>query len=138
MKEYDVKHKLCTITAGVDKSYSKQIRSVPLEEILEHLGQGHIAVVLIDWNVVYQQMCTDRIKCLPSVSCVRNCVNIYQGHFIIACGYSKKDKLIFYHNPATGTSSRDGSSMPMKIFEVARKSYGTDEDILFIFKNHTV
>ena len=32
----------------------------------------------------------------------------------------------------------DGSSMPMKIFEVARKSYGTDEDILFIFKNHTV
>jgi len=27
MKEYDVKHKLCTITAGVDKSYSKQVSS---------------------------------------------------------------------------------------------------------------
>jgi len=54
----------------------------------------------------------------------------FMGHFIMVIGFDNEKELIFYRNSScneilsyTGFSS----------FEIARKSYGTDQDILFIY-----
>jgi hypothetical protein len=56
--------------------------------------------------------------------------NNYSGHFIILIGYDDNRHLIFYRNPA---SKRNFSYTTYFDFELARRSYGTDEDILFLY-----
>ena len=56
--------------------------------------------------------------------------NNYQGHFIVIIGYDDTKKLIFYRNPAT---SKKLSFTSYFNFEISRKSFGTDQDILFIY-----
>ncbi len=56
--------------------------------------------------------------------------NNYSGHFIILIGYDDSKRLIFYRNPA---SKRNLSFTSYLNFELARKSYGTDQDILFLY-----
>ncbi|CAH1272504.1 GUCD1 [Branchiostoma lanceolatum] len=53
----------------------------------------------------------------------------YQGHFIVVCGYSEEG--ILYRNPGLAT---DLCCCTLQSFEDARKSYGTDEDILFVYQ----
>lgn len=54
----------------------------------------------------------------------------YLGHYIVLCGYnSRKDKII-YRNP----SYRERlCAVSLKSLDIARKSYGTDEDVVLIF-----
>ncbi|XP_078604307.1 protein GUCD1-like [Branchiostoma floridae x Branchiostoma japonicum] len=54
----------------------------------------------------------------------------YQGHFIVVCGYSEEG--ILYRNPGLAT---DLCCCTQQSFEDARKSYGTDEDILFVYQH---
>jgi hypothetical protein len=54
----------------------------------------------------------------------------YCGHFVVLCGFDTEADLIFYRNPAC---SQRLSCTNSEQFEQARKSYGTDEDILFIY-----
>ena len=56
--------------------------------------------------------------------------NNYLGHFIVIVGYDDNKRLIFYRNPAT---SKKLSITSYFNFEIARKSFGTDQDILFIY-----
>ena len=56
--------------------------------------------------------------------------NNYLGHFIVLVGYDDNKRLIFYRNPAT---SKKLSFTSYFNFEIARKSFGTDQDILFIY-----
>ena len=56
--------------------------------------------------------------------------NNYLGHFVVLIGYDDNKKLIFYRNPAT---SKKLSFTSYFNFEIARKSFGTDQDILFIY-----
>ena len=51
------------------------------------------------------------------------------GHFIVLVGFDKEKQLIFYRNPATHQTL---SYTSYESLEKARKSFGTDEDILFI------
>lgn len=55
--------------------------------------------------------------------------NKYCGHFIYVCGYNDNKNLIYYKNPA---SNYNFSYTSYLNFEIARKSFGTDQDILFI------
>ncbi|XP_032803242.1 protein GUCD1 isoform X3 [Petromyzon marinus] len=74
--------------------------------------------------------------CLPAlgadccVLCQRR--QEYQGHFVTLCGYSRSARAIFYNNPAFSDRM---CSCTVKNFNDSRKSYGTDEDILFIYKD---
>ncbi|XP_078451362.1 protein GUCD1 isoform X2 [Lampetra planeri] len=74
--------------------------------------------------------------CLPAlgagccVLCQRR--QEYQGHFVTLCGYSRSARAIFYNNPAFSDRM---CSCTVKNFNDSRKSYGTDEDILFVYKD---
>ena len=54
----------------------------------------------------------------------------YLGHFIVLVGYDDSKNVILYRNPA---SSKKLSYTSYYYFEIARKTYGTDQDILFIY-----
>lgn len=56
----------------------------------------------------------------------------YCGHYITLIGYDDTKELIFYRNPS---SSQNFSFTSYLNFEIARKSYGTDQDILFVYQN---
>lgn len=72
----------------------------------------------------------------------------YQGHYIVLCGYDIERQKVFYRNPSfddrkfffiTKFSNKlvdvtDVCQMSLSILEEARKSYGTDEDVIFIYK----
>ncbi|KAL3858021.1 hypothetical protein ACJMK2_012637 [Sinanodonta woodiana] len=162
LQKYDIRHKLCTITIGVDKTYSKERfykrrftsdeervnklfevaftqgliiekRSVTMEEIIEHIQLGNIAVFLIDWNYLECIWC-DRHRCRTCMCfpCLSACCDGYQGHYVVVCGFDLKKKRIFYKNPAFDTEL---CCSGMDKFDIARKSYGTDEDVLFVYKD---
>lgn len=57
--------------------------------------------------------------------------NHYSGHFIVVIGYDDYRNIVFYRNPA---SARNLSFTSYHCFEAARRSYGTDEDVLFIYE----
>ena len=72
----------------------------------------------------------DDINKKVEVNLIKNSQNNYLGHFIVLIGYDDLRNLIFYRNPAT---SKKLSITTYVNFEIARKSYGTDQDILFIY-----
>lgn len=55
----------------------------------------------------------------------------YMGHFIVLIGYDHEKRLMFYRNPA---HTMKLSYTNYDSFEEARKSFGTDQDILFIYR----
>ena len=59
-----------------------------------------------------------------------NYQNHYQGHYILLVGYNEKTKEILYRNP---TLKDKICYINYDSLEEARTSYGTDEDILFIY-----
>jgi hypothetical protein len=63
-------------------------------------------------------------------------VSNYTGHFIVIIGYDNNNKTIFYRDPAiaNGDNSRLSYSTEDDV-EKARKSFGTDQDILFIYRD---
>ncbi|XP_006819996.1 protein GUCD1-like [Saccoglossus kowalevskii] len=164
MTKYNIKHHLYTQTLGVDSRYKKQDfyedtfdedekrvnnlfsnaehlgikaikRSVTLREIHQHLSENHIAIVLVNSDLLKCKICREELElnqegsswhwmfsCCTSTS--------YAGHFIVVCGYDKTEKTIFYKNPSSYSELCICSS---KDFDKARKSYGTDEDILFLY-----
>lgn len=54
----------------------------------------------------------------------------YRGHFIVLIGFDDERQLVYYRNPSATLSVSYASYAS---FETARKSFGTDEDILFIY-----
>ncbi|RNA16987.1 GUCD1 isoform X2 [Brachionus plicatilis] len=56
----------------------------------------------------------------------------YCGHYITLVGYDDVKELIFYRNPS---SVQNFSFTSYLNFEIARKSFGTDQDILFIYQS---
>ncbi|KAK7088316.1 protein GUCD1-like [Littorina saxatilis] len=153
-----IPHRLCTITLGANAEHASKSfysgftrdekrvnklfeeaatqgvqveqRSVALEEVVNHLSTGCLAVVLIDWRYL------ECMWCPPNMGrCCLWCMDIghsgYQGHFIVVCGYNRTKQHIFYKNPNTSDSL---CCCQFESFEKARKSHGTDEDILFLYK----
>lgn len=56
----------------------------------------------------------------------------YCGHYIVLIGYDDSRRLVFYRNPS---SSNDFSFTSYSSFECARRSFGTDEDLIFIYSS---
>ena len=53
----------------------------------------------------------------------------YTGHYVLVCGYDGSRGDFVVRDPA---SSRQTLYVPAASFEEARKSFGTDEDVLLI------
>ena len=54
----------------------------------------------------------------------------FLGHYIVTVGYDDLRQRILYRNPA---SSKKLCYTSYKCFEVARRTYGTDQDLIFIY-----
>ncbi len=90
-------------------------KTLDILEILEKVNKDCLPIVLLDWNAIIGKEKQG-----------------YQGHFVPIVGYD--DVNVYVHNHGF-----DGTAPFMKIrreiFDKARKSQGTDEDILFIRRN---
>ncbi|XP_017937415.1 protein GUCD1 isoform X2 [Chiroxiphia lanceolata] len=162
MRHFGVKHKFCTQTLGVDKGYKNQSFyrkhfdteenrvnqlfaqakdckvlvekcTVTIQDIQNHLSQGHVAIVLVNAVLLLCDLCSSPVKYCCFLPIGQKCFcrsPDYQGHFIVLCGYNKASGSIYYNNPAYADRTCCTS---ITNFEEARTSYGTDEDILFIY-----
>ncbi|XP_057600590.1 protein GUCD1 isoform X2 [Hippopotamus amphibius kiboko] len=162
MRHFGVRHRFCTQTLGVDKGYRNQSFyrkhfdteetrvnqlfaqakackvlvekcTVSVQDVQAHLAQGHVAIVLVNSGLLRCDLCSGPVKCCCFAPRGRRCScrsPAYQGHFIVLRGYSRPASCIFYNNPAYADRM---CSTSISNFEEARTSYGTDEDILFVY-----
>ncbi|KAM3355565.1 guanylyl cyclase 1 isoform X1 [Capsicum galapagoense] len=107
-----------------DAGISIECRSISSEEIsLLILSGNFLAIVLVDqyklshsWlDVCASDLCID--------------TSVYTGHYIVVCGYDTDADEFEIRDPA---SSRKYGRVTSKCLEKARKSFGTDEDLLLI------
>nr|XP_012309575.1 protein GUCD1 isoform X1 [Aotus nancymaae] len=163
MHHFGVRHRFCTQTLGVDKGYKNQSFyrkhfdteetrvnqlfaqakackvlvekcTVSVQDIQAHLAQGHVAIVLVNSGVLHCDLCSSPVKYCCFAPSGHRCfcrTPDYQGHFIVLRGYNRATGCIFYNNPAYGDPGMCSTSVSN--FEEARTSYGTDEDILFVY-----
>lgn len=89
----------------VEKTFS-------LEEILDKVNSSCVPIILLDWSKIKG---TDK----------------FVGHVVPIVGYDEQN--VYVHNQG---QLNPGAYIPIKrdVFEKARKSNGTDEDIIFIHK----
>ncbi|XP_050315979.1 protein GUCD1 isoform X3 [Anthonomus grandis grandis] len=158
LRRYNVEHVFYTITIGVHEGYrgnsfyhhilnkdesrvNLKFReaskndiivkkgSISILHIIEHLVNGPI-IILTNARLLYCDICkfnkisNELRKCLPWPT-------TYQGHYIVLCGYDIERQRVFYRNPSFGDHV---CVMSVANLENARKSYGTDEDVIFIYK----
>ncbi|XP_064612727.1 protein GUCD1-like [Liolophura sinensis] len=158
MALHSVRHMFCTTLLGVDKSYSTKSfysrhftederrinqlfevasnhgicfeqRSVSTEDIFKHLLSSNLLIVLVDWEHLECVWCD--MKICPSLNCFKCCGGSYQGHFIVVCGFDRDHGHIYYKNPSY---RKELCCSRIDKFETARRSHGTDEDILFVYQ----
>ena len=53
----------------------------------------------------------------------------YCGHYVVLCGFDADKRCVYYKNPSF---NEDLCCAKFDMFETARHSYGTDEDIVFV------
>nr|CAH7748977.1 unnamed protein product [Callosobruchus chinensis] len=105
-----------------------QKASLTINDILSHLVNGPI-IILTNAKILSCDVCkfnkisAELRKCIPWPTS-------YQGHYVVLCGYDIHTRKVFYRNPSFGDHV---CMMPISNLDNARKSYGTDEDIIFIF-----
>ncbi|MBZ3874571.1 Protein GUCD1 [Sciurus carolinensis] len=107
--------------------------TVSVQDIQAHLAQGHVAIVLVNSGVLHCDLCSSPVKYCCFAPSGHRCfcrTPDYQGHFIVLRGYNRATGCIFYNNPAYADRM---CSTSVSNFEEARTSYGTDEDILFVY-----
>jgi len=87
-------------------------RTLSLDEILSYIKQDSAIIILLDWNIITGG-------------------EGYQGHFVPVVGFDSK--YIYVHNHGF-LNPTPFLPISRELFEKARKSRGTDEDIVIIFK----
>ncbi|KAA8539660.1 hypothetical protein F0562_026352 [Nyssa sinensis] len=109
------------LEAGIDI----QCRSISGEEIsLLILSGKYIAIALVDQYKLSRSWLED-----VCVSGFYSGSSGYTGHYVVICGYDAVTDEFEIRDPA---SSRKHERITSKCLEEARKSFGTDEDLLLI------
>uniref|UniRef100_UPI00359006AA protein GUCD1 isoform X4 n=1 Tax=Myxine glutinosa TaxID=7769 RepID=UPI00359006AA len=128
MATMNLSHHYCTQTLGVNRSYENQ-------EFYHH----DFATDELRVNRRFADAANSGVKVEKSYCCFGSALpsrypchkHQYQGHFVTVCGYSHPDGSVFYNNPTCDRMC----ICTVKNFNEARTSYGTDEDILFVYKD---
>lgn len=87
-------------------------KRISIEDILKEVNEDCVPLILLDWNVVLNK-------------------EGYQGHFVPIVGYD--DKNVYVHN--AGGEEGKFFSIDKGKFDRARKAKGTDEDVVFIYRD---
>lgn len=87
-------------------------RSLSLSEILSNITEDCIPLIGLDWGIVDKR-------------------DFFIGHLVPIVGYTKKN--IYVHNPSLWKPYKN-MSIQRNTFESARKSSGTDEEIVYIHR----
>ena len=115
-----------------------QKRSVSIVELISHIATKGVCIVLTNANLLSCEECENRSyferpgRYTANVAKTLSCCckkTSYQGHYVVLCGYKWAEKKIIYRNP--GYSNRE-CVMSFQMFDDARTSYGTDEDVVFV------
>ncbi|MFA5303836.1 MAG: peptidase C39 family protein [Candidatus Nanoarchaeia archaeon] len=87
-------------------------KTMELNELLNYLNEDKIPILILNWNVLINQ-------------------EGYRGHFVPIVGYDEEN--VYIHNQGLKDSQE---FMPIKkeLFDKSRKSEGTDEDIVIIYR----
>ncbi|XVF23999.1 hypothetical protein REPUB_Repub13aG0088800 [Reevesia pubescens] len=127
------KEQLPTDLVRVDTLFQKAVeaginirrRSISVEEIAHWiLSEKYIAIALVDQYKLNQSWAGDVI--IPGFH--ENDVG-YTGHYVVICGYDAEADEFEMRDPA---SSRKHDRVSSRCLDEARKSFGTDEDLLLI------
>lgn len=110
---------------SVEEGIKIERRSIKGEEIVLLILSGkYIVIALVDQCVLSQPWKEDvRMPRFYTGSAA------YTGHYVVICGYDAHADEFEIRDPA---SSRKSDRISSKCLEEARKSYGTDEDILMV------
>ncbi|XP_015518270.1 protein GUCD1 isoform X1 [Neodiprion pinetum] len=161
LKRFGVTHEYCTITFGVHPGYrgehfydkilhkdedrvNKRFQEARLNNItvkrtsllntdlIRHLTAEGPIILLTNASLLWCDICkNNKITCE-----LRNCFPwpvSYNGHYIVLVGYNDRRKRFLYRNP----SYRERiCAMSYYHMEEARKSYGTDEDVILIYSTN--
>ncbi|KAJ3639248.1 hypothetical protein Zmor_003928 [Zophobas morio] len=157
LKRYEMNHIYYTVTLGVHPGYkgnsfyhhilnkdesrvnrrfeTAQSNGVVIERasitcnnILDHLMNGPVIILtnarLLNCDVCkFNKISTELRKCIPLPV-------PYQGHYVVLCGYDLAARKVYYRNPSFVDRV---CIMSVDTLEEARKSYGTDEDVIFVY-----
>ncbi|XP_011625587.1 protein GUCD1 isoform X1 [Amborella trichopoda] len=111
---------------ALENGINIQCRSIGGEEISVLILSGKfVAVALVDKHKLSCRPWLEEI-CLPEIY---GGTSGYTGHFVVICGYDADTNEFEIRDPA---SSRKYERVSLECLEEARKSFGTDEDILLI------
>ncbi|XP_062001453.1 guanylyl cyclase 1 isoform X2 [Rosa rugosa] len=129
LQKFSVSFSYYTVTFGANPNYSGETfykcRSVGQEEICFLILCGkYIAIVLVDQ---YKLSPSSQDNVFISDRCGSN--SDYTGHYVIICGYDTATDEFEIRDPAC---SRKHEKVSSTCLEAARKSFGTDEDLLLI------
>ncbi|XVE69314.1 hypothetical protein DITRI_Ditri09bG0142400 [Diplodiscus trichospermus] len=122
---------------AVEAGMNIQCRSISGEEISNWILSGkYIAIALVDQYKLSQSWVGNVI-----ITGFHDNDVGYTGHYVVICGYDAEADEFEIRDPA---SSRKHNRVSSKCLDEARKSFGTDEDLLLISleesqkQNHTV
>ncbi|XP_056169532.1 guanylyl cyclase 1 isoform X3 [Syzygium oleosum] len=110
---------------AIEAGISIQCRSISEEQIsLLILSGKYVAIALVDQHKLSRSWLDD--SCASGLG---DSVSGYTGHYIVICGYDADKDEFEIRDPA---SSRNQEKVTSRCLGEARKSFGTDEDILLI------
>lgn len=110
---------------AVDAGIDIQCRSVSEEEISVLILSGNwIAIALVNLYKLSNSWLED-----VCISGLYSGSSDYAGHYVVICGYDAEMNEFEIRDPA---SSRKHEKVTLKRLQEARKSFGTDEDLLLI------
>jgi len=88
-------------------------KSLSLDEVLSCLSEDSVPILLINWNIIKGK-------------------EGYQGHIVPLVGYD--EERVYIHQPDPKIKAQAFFPIERQIFDKARKSDGTDEDIVVVHK----
>jgi len=104
-------------------------RELSSDELKEYILKDHVALILINSLFFDCMECNpvmfneDRYLSMPITG------SPYRGHYILICGYNPRTNTYVYKNPS---SDKSICFIPASLLEQSRKSYGTQQNIIFI------
>nr|XP_053645827.1 protein GUCD1-like isoform X1 [Cherax quadricarinatus] len=158
LQRFGIKHRYMTVTLGVDPGFSTESfydhvlskdaqrvldrfreagnqgvvveqGAVTLNNVISHLREEGPVILLTNAHLL---ICIRCARAMPHLRSCLPCSPPYQGHYILLIGFDLKKNHMYYRNPSFKNRI---CSISFSKLDEARQSYGTDEDVIFIYSN---